>query len=108
MNGRAPNCSAIGSHTRGTRKYNQNLCRGRADPCHNSKTSRMVTRTTETAKKNVISRAISSPSRNLIKNEREPDIGPALGQDVVEAIYPYAAWLLNLCQRFFFLGDYFL
>src|SRR5438445_6051441 len=86
MNGRAPNCSAIGSHTRVTRKYNPNLCRGRADPCHNSTTSRMVTRTTEAANKNVISRAISSPSRSLLRNEREPDIGPAPGTVVVAAI----------------------
>src|SRR5882672_12395840 len=108
MNVSAPNCSAAGSHNRVTKKYSPNLCRESADSCQSVKISRTVIRTTEPANKNVISRAISSPSRSLLRNEREPDIGPALGTVVVAAISPYAAWLLNLGQRFFFLGDYFL
>jgi hypothetical protein len=39
--------------------------------------------TTEPAKINVTSRAISSPSRNRLMNEREPVKGPALGTVVV-------------------------
>lgn len=37
----------------------------------------MVIKTTDAAKINVISRAISSPSRSFDRKEREPDIGPA-------------------------------
>jgi hypothetical protein len=40
-------------------------------------------KTTEAANKKVIMRAISSPSRRRLKNEREPATGPALGTIVV-------------------------
>src|SRR5258706_16034028 len=60
------------------------------------------------ANKNVISRAISSPSRSRLKNEREPAMGPALGTVVVAAIASLNGWLLNLSQRDLFFGDHFL
>jgi hypothetical protein len=42
-----------------------------------------VISTTVVANSKVISRAISSPSRNFIKKEREPDTGPAPFKAVV-------------------------
>src|SRR5579859_3321295 len=108
MNGSAPNCSAIGSHTRVTKKSSPNLCLGNTEPCHNSKISNSVTNTTEAANRNVTNRAISSPSRSRLRNEREPGIGPALGTVVVAAIVSVTAALLNLAQRLFFLDDHFL
>src|SRR5258708_20110385 len=99
MNGSAANCSAMGSHTRVKKNCNPNLCPASADPCHNSKISNSVTSTTEAANKNVISRAISSPSRSRLKNEREPAMGPALGTVVVAAIACLERWLLNLGHR---------
>jgi hypothetical protein len=44
---------------------------------HSSYTSKTVTITTEAAKRNVKSRATSSPSLSLAKKEREPALGPA-------------------------------
>src|SRR5258706_1627320 len=108
MNGSAPNCSAIGSHSRVKKTCNPNLSRASAEPCHNSKISNSVTSTTEMANKNVISRAISSPSRSRLKNEREPAMGPALGTVVVAAIASLNGWLLNLSQRDLFFGNHFL
>src|SRR5229473_1811418 len=84
MKGSAPNCSKIGSQTEVRKKLKPNLCRGSTEPCHNSTTSRRVTRTTEAANKNVITLAISSPSRSRERNEREPATGPALGTVVVD------------------------
>src|ERR1700720_2169570 len=107
MNGSAPNCSAIGSHTRVKKNCNPNLCRASAEPCHNSKISNSVTSTTEAANKNVISRAISSPSRSRLKNEREPAMGPALGTVVVAAIASLNRRLLNLGQRDLLFSDHF-
>src|SRR3984957_15813732 len=83
MKGSAPNLSNIGSQTEVTKNPNPNLWRGKYDSRHNSKTSSKVISTTEPAKINVTSRAISSPSRSLLTNEREPMIGPALGTVVV-------------------------
>src|SRR5438477_10559486 len=83
MKGRAPNCSKMGSQTEVRKKLKPNLWRARTEPCHNSKTSSTVTRTTEAANKKVIMRAISSPSRSRERNAREPAAGPALGTMVV-------------------------
>lgn len=83
MKGSAPNWSMIGSHTEVTKKFSPNFCLGNAELAHNSHTSAAVISTTVAAKIMVISRAISSPSRNLAKNEREPDMGPALFMAVV-------------------------
>src|SRR5260370_3122594 len=107
MNGSAPNCSAIGPTLQVKSNSNPNLCAGSADPCHNSKISNSVTSTTEAANKNVISRAISSPSRSRLKNEREPAMGPALGTVVVAAIACLERWLLNLGQRDLLFSDHF-
>src|ERR1700687_3829078 len=108
MNGSAPNCSAIGSQTRVKKNCNPNLCRASAESCHNSIINNTVTSTVDTANKKVISRAISSPSRSLLRNEREPAIGLALGTVVVAAIFPLGAGLVNLLQRVLLLGDHFL
>src|SRR6266849_9991054 len=83
MKGSAPNCSKIGSQTEVRKKLKPNLCRGRTEPCHNSKTRSKVMSTTEAANKKVIIRAISSLSRSRERNEREPEIGPAPGTMVV-------------------------
>src|SRR6267378_1513818 len=84
-------------------KLKPNLWRARAEPCHNSKTSSTVTRTTEAANKKVIIRAISSPSRSRERNEREPATGPAPGTVVV-----VVATLLDVVERLQFLCDDFL
>src|SRR5271169_5692980 len=84
----------MGSQTLVTRKLNPNLCRGRTDSCQSSKTSKIVRRTTEAANKKVMSRTISSPSRRRLRNEREPEMGPAPGTVVV-----VVATLLNVVQR---------
>src|SRR6266571_6089194 len=73
----------MGSHTEVRKKLKPNLWRGRREPCHNTKTSNKVRRTTEAANKKVIIRAISSPSRSRERNERKPATGPALGTVVV-------------------------
>src|SRR2546430_6614086 len=105
MNGSAPNCSKTGSQTRVTKKCSPNWCRASVEPCHSSKISNSVTSTTDAANKNVIIRAISSPSRSLLRNEREPGSGPAFGTVVVAAIVSLGRplllnlWLLNPCQR---------
>src|ERR1700676_353003 len=83
MKGSAPNCSKTGSQTEVRKNAKPNLCRARTEPCQSSKTKRMVMSTTETANTNVISRAISSPSRRRLKKEREPTAGPALGRVVL-------------------------
>src|SRR5256885_7554425 len=93
MKGRAPNCSKMGSQTEVRKKWKPNLCRGRTEPCHNSKTRRRVTSTTEAANKKVIIRAISSPWRSRERNEREPATGPALGTVLV-----VVAMLLDVIQ----------
>src|SRR5437879_7384026 len=103
MKGRAPNCSKMGSQTEVRKKLKPNLCRGRTEPRHSSRTSRMVTSTTEAANKKVTMRAISSPSRRRDKNEREPATGPALVTVVV-----VVATLLDVIQGFQFLCDDFL
>src|SRR5207245_7399781 len=77
MKGRAPNCSKMGSQTEVRKKLKPNLWRERTEPCHNSKTRSTVMRTTDAANKKVNMRAISSPSRNRERNEREPATGPA-------------------------------
>src|SRR5438309_5854793 len=91
----------MGSQTEVRKKLNPNLCRGRTEPCHNSKTRSRVTRTTEAANKKVIMRAISSPSRSREKSEREPATGPALGTVVVVVV----ATLLDVVQGLQFLCD---
>src|SRR5215472_10860828 len=60
-----------------------------------------VMSTTEAANRNVMSRAISSPSRSRDNREREPASGPALGT-VVDVV----ATLLNVGQSLLFLGDH--
>src|SRR5438309_6131230 len=103
MKGRAPNCSKMGSQTEVRKKWKPNLCRGRTEPCHNSKTRRRVTSTTEAANKKVIMRAISSPWRSRERNQREPATGPALGTVLV-----VVATLLDAIQGLQFLCDDFL
>src|SRR5260370_34885968 len=73
----------MGAQTEVRKKLKPKLWRGRTEPCHNSKTRSKVTSTTEAANKNVIIRAISSPSRSRDRNERKPETGPALGTEVV-------------------------
>src|SRR5260370_10491994 len=107
MKGSAPNCSKIGSQTEGRKKLKPNLCRGRTEPCHNSKTRSKVMSTTEAANKKVIIRAISSPSRSRERNEREPEIGPAPGT-VVVVVATFRKFLLDLAESFHFLGHDFL
>src|ERR1700674_363954 len=86
----------MGSQTEVRKKLKPNLWRGSMEPCHNSKTSKKVTRTTEAANKNVISRAISPPSRSRERKEREPATGPALGTvvDVVATRFGQPYWTL--------------
>src|SRR5260370_17085615 len=103
MKGREPKCSKMGCKTEVRKKLNPNLWRARAEPCHNSKTSSTVTRTTEAANRKVIIRAISSPSRRRERNEREPATGPPLGMGVV-----VVAPLLDVIQGLQFLCDDFL
>src|SRR5579859_4728441 len=107
MNGSAPNCSNTGSHTRVTKKCSPNLCRASAEPRHNSRMSSAVTSTTDAANKKVTSRAISSPSRSRLRNEREPGIGLALGTVVVAAIFFRSLPLLDLAQRLRLFGNHF-
>src|SRR5437879_13720010 len=90
----------MGSHTEVRKKLKPNLWRGRMEPCHNTKTSNKVTRTTEAANKKVIIRAISSPSRSRKRNERKPATGPALGTVVVAV-----ATLLDVVERHHLLRD---
>src|ERR1700675_1038126 len=109
MKGSAPNLSKIGSQTEATKNPKQNLWGGKYASRHNSKTSSNVISTTEPAKINVTSRAISSPSRSLLMNEREPVTGPALGTVVVAvAIRALTPVLLNLVQVLHFFGGNFL
>src|SRR6266851_4033868 len=96
MKGRAPNCPKMGSQTEVRKKLKPNLWRERTEPCHNSKTSSTVTRTTEAANKKVMIRAISSPWRRRERNEREPARGPALGTVVVVVATLYQPVLLDL------------
>src|SRR5215831_11271176 len=100
MKGRAPNWSNTGSHTEVRKKLNPKVCRGKTEPRHNSKTNKNVSKTTEAANRNVISRAISSPSRRRNKNEREPATGPA-----PETVVVVVATLLNIAQGLLFLRD---
>src|SRR5262249_3153114 len=94
---------AFGSHTRVRRKSKPNLCLDRTELCQSSNTMSTVIRTTVAANKNVTRRAISSPSRRRVKNEREPATGPALGT-VVLAL-PMVSWLLDLVESVQFLAD---
>src|SRR6266478_4795465 len=103
MKVRAPNWSKTGSQTFVRKKSNPNLWRGRTESRHNSRTSSRVTRTTEAANKNVITRAISSPSRSRERKERELAAGPALGTIVVAV-----DTLLHVVQRVHFFRDHFL
>src|SRR5205814_168575 len=73
----------MGSHTEVRKKLKPNLWRGRMEPCHNTKTSNKVRRTTEAANNKVIICAISSPWRSRERNERKPTTGPALGTSVM-------------------------
>src|SRR6267378_472734 len=107
MKGSAPNWPKMGSQTEVRKKLKPNLCRGRTEPCHNSKTRSKVIKTTEAANKNVMIRAISSPSRSRDKNEREPTTGPALGT-VVVVVATLAAVLLDLVEGGQFLRHDFL
>src|SRR5260370_35547369 len=102
MKGKAPNCSAIGSHTRVRKKLKPNLCRGSADCIHNSNTSRTVISTTDAAHRNVASLAISSPSRSRETNEREATTGPALGKFVLVAdtLLDLAKGFVLFCNNF--------
>jgi len=60
-------------------------------------------RTTDAANKKVNMRAISSPSRNRERNEREPATGPALGTMVVvvATLLDVVQGLQFLCYDFF-------
>src|SRR6195256_6770088 len=85
----------MGSQTEVRKKLKPNLWRGRAEPCHKSKTRSRVTRTTEAANRKVIMWAISSPWRRRERNEREPATGPALGTVVVDvATFARPYWIL--------------
>src|SRR5260370_30524764 len=97
----------MGSQTEVWKKLKPNLWRGRTEPCHNSKTSSTVKSTTEAANKNVIIRAISSPSRSRERNEREPETGPAPGT-VVVVVATFQKFLLDLAESFHFHGNDFL
>src|SRR5215472_16520418 len=103
MNGRAPKSPSTGFQVVVLKKPRPNLCLGKTESCHSSRTSRIDMRTTVAAKTKVIRRAISSPSLRRDRKEREPETGPALGRDV-EAV----ATLLNFGQSLLFLGDHFL
>ena len=97
MNGSAPYSSVTGSHTRVTKKLKPNLCRASVELTHSSYTSSNVISTTIAAKIKVISRAISSPSRSLDKNEREPTAGSALGTvgfAVATSLFVYCTLLI--------------
>src|SRR5579859_7918706 len=65
-------------------------------------------KTTEAANKKVIMRAISSPSRRRLKNEREPATGPALGTMVVAVDISSNRKLSDFVESSYFLCDYFL
>lgn len=82
------------------KKLNPKVCRGKTEPRHSSKTNKNVSKTTEAANRNVMRRAISSPSRRRDKNEREPTTGPA-----PETVVVVVATLLNVVQSFLFLCD---
>src|SRR2546427_11196847 len=93
----------MGSHTEVRKKLKPNLWRGRTEPCHNTKTSNKVTRTTQAANRKGIIRALSSPSRSRERNARKPATGPALGTEGV-----VVATLLDVVERLQFLCDHFL
>src|SRR5215469_8740032 len=103
MNGNAPKSPSTGFQVLVLKKEKPNLCLGKVESRHSSRTSRIDMRTTVAAKTKVISRAISSPSLRRDRKEREPETGPALGRDV-EAV----ATLFNFGQGLLFLGDDFL
>src|ERR1700745_2294870 len=102
MKGKAPNCSAMGSHTRVRKNLKPKAWRGSADCLHNSNTSRTVISTTDAAHRNVASLAISSPSRSRETNEREAITGPGLGKFVLVAdtLLDFAKCLHFLCDNF--------
>src|SRR5438045_8392914 len=92
----------MGSHTEVRKKLKPNLWRGRMEPCHNTKTSNKVRRTTEAANKKVIICAISSPWRSRERNERKPTTGPALGTGAVgvATLLEVVEGIHSLCDSF--------
>src|SRR5580692_2450729 len=94
MNGNAPYCSMIGSHTDVTKKCRPNLWRGNTEFVQSWYTSSTVISTTLAANRNVINRAISSPCRMRERKEREPTMGPALGRFVLD-VATVSCQLLN-------------
>src|SRR5215469_3601202 len=85
------------------KKPRPNLCLGKAESRHSSRTSRIDMRTTVAAKTKVIRRAISSPSLRRDRKERESEAGPAPGRDA-EAVVT----LLNFSQSLLLPSDDFL
>src|SRR6202012_4149528 len=90
----------MGSHTDVIKNAKPNLWRESEDPCQSSRTKRAVTSTTVEAKRNVTTRAISSPSRSLLRNEREPESGPAFGTVVVDAANWSFRLLLSITESY--------
>src|SRR5580700_5627960 len=107
MNGNAPYCSMIGSHTDVTKKCRPNLWRGNTEFVQSWYTNSTVISTTLAANKNVINRAISSPSRIRERKEREPTMGPALGIFVLD-VATVSCQLLNGVDHLLFLLNNFL
>src|SRR5260221_4337139 len=91
MNGKAPKFSAIGSHTRVTKKLRPNLSRASEEPFHSAITSMREMSTRVAAKRKVMTRAISSPSRSRERKEREPATGLGLGTLMDEVATPILA-----------------
>src|SRR6266849_6171302 len=102
MKGSAPNCSKIGSQTEVRKKLKPNLCRGSTEPCHNSTTSRRVTRTTEAANKNVITLAISCAPQGQERDEGEHVFGLALRPvEVLDAtFFGLFYWIFSISLSF--------
>jgi hypothetical protein len=68
---------------------------------HSSYTNSKVISTTVAANTNVISRAISSPSRRRDRKEREPVTGPAFGRVVPDVATFLAGCYWMLLMAFF-------
>src|SRR5205814_9052570 len=90
-------------HRSAEKKAERNAGDGKRDPRHKSRASKSVSRAAEAANKNVVKRAISSPSRRRDRKEREPAAGPAL-----RTVVAVVDTLLNVGQSLLFLGYHFL
>src|ERR1051326_4316126 len=110
MNGSAPNFSKTGSQVLVKKKFQPNLCRGRAELWMSSYTSRTVTRKMLAPKISVIRCAISSPARSLRAKARTPPGRTGLPDAAASGcdfmVPTEVAMLLNSGNLLFLLGHH--